>query len=349
MIFECAIAFALTVSALLFKRSKAVTILFFCFMWLLFGWNYYNGDYDAYETMYNNPIFNLDISQYEVGFRAIILWFNLLGFTFQEFYIIISLAILILWLRFILKFSSTPALFTICFFWFFFPLDYVLFRNFLAISIFLQGLYSVFINSKYKYIKFLFAVILASFIHSSSIFYAIMFLAFILKPLSVNKTIILIVVFTMFFFLFGRSFVGQIGSVLGTDRLDYYTSTPGVFVINSFFQIINVYSILCFYSIKGRLHLNHSNIDTYILNINVLLLLLIISYAFVAITVRVFRHIAIINIIYMLNNMQYLKSQEYRWQYKLLLLLYVISFVRFYILYLDDTIYSLFKYNLIFP
>ena len=46
------VTIVLSVVSLIFPKSKLVAGLFFLFMWTLWGWNTWNGDYEAYEKIF---------------------------------------------------------------------------------------------------------------------------------------------------------------------------------------------------------------------------------------------------------------------------------------------------------
>lgn len=338
----------LSLLVLFFNKSKFVSLLFCIFIWLLFGWNYSNGDYEAYESYYNTSFFLVDSSTYiyEIGYKYLMIISNLIGLSFQEFYIIVSLIIILLFYRFFIRFSIVPGLFLFSYFWFFFPVDYVFLRNTLAFVIVLQGFYCFFYNTSHKHIKCFLYITLAVSIHFSSFFYYLMFLAFIPKRLNFWKIISCVAFGVLLFYILYSHLTILFNSLSFGDRFEYYFSSIGVFIVNSVFQVLNVLVIYFFYSTKK----NRNMIDTMIYNINVVLLFLIVFYLSIGIFVRIFRYIGIINIAYMLNHLYSYKSNEKIKIIQLFFLftLYLFSFLRFIIPYWDDTIYSLFRYNLIF-
>ena len=97
----------LSMASILLKKSKFLTLLFFAFTWLLFGWNHWNGDYEAYEKLYDFPQIEVILSGHEFGYNALMYLFNYLGFTFQEFFIVISFISLVLLFNFIISFITT--------------------------------------------------------------------------------------------------------------------------------------------------------------------------------------------------------------------------------------------------
>ena len=58
------ITIVLMALSLIYPKSKYIAILFFLFMWTLWGWNTWNGDYIAYEEVFSFP----DNSNNEFGY-----------------------------------------------------------------------------------------------------------------------------------------------------------------------------------------------------------------------------------------------------------------------------------------
>lgn len=353
MVLSILITVVLCVLAYFNKKSKVVFILFLLFIWLLFGWNYWNGDYESYERFYNTYTLIDDIgsNNYEIGYKYLSILGHTIGLTFQEYFISISFIILLLWARFILKFSEVPALFILCFFIAFLPLDYVLLRNFLAFSIVIQGFVPIFFNTKYKYQKYIICVLIAFTIHSSSLFYLIMLLAFREKNLDIKLIAVLVVGGLLFIMLFDQYISVILSQTENRDEM--YTSSPILFVLFSSYQILNTIFIYHFYKKQIKYDETETenilNTNTIILNINILLLLLIIPYLRFGIAIRLFRNIAMVNIMY-ITNMLYGNNRVRRNVLNTILLIVYICFffINFILPVFDDTIGALYTYNLLF-
>lgn len=129
----------LSVFSFFFKQSKLLLVILFVFMWVLFGWNYSNADLPMYKNLYSIPIEEFVFFKFEGGYSFLMFCCKSLGMSFQQFLIVTSGIVLLLVFRFFYTFSYLPAFLTVCFFWSFFPLEYVIFRNFIAFAIVLQG------------------------------------------------------------------------------------------------------------------------------------------------------------------------------------------------------------------
>ena len=80
----------LFVVALLRPQSKGVAVLIFALMWSLWGWNTWNGDYEAYAEIFINPNFATS----ELGYTILNKFIGLFTDDYQVFVIIISFMLL---------------------------------------------------------------------------------------------------------------------------------------------------------------------------------------------------------------------------------------------------------------
>jgi hypothetical protein len=347
------IALILSLSAIYFNRSWGVAIAFFVFIWILYGWNYHNGDYDAYERIYNASFLSLADENYEIGYRILCIAGGIIGLSFQQFLIIISAVIIFFLSRFVLRYSKHPALFICIFFWFFFPLDYVLLRNFFAFSIVLQGLICIIDNVRFKYFKYVIFVLLASLIHYSSFFYIILIPAFLYqKPIS-----FLYVILTVLCGLILYKFVGQgiiINILSGGTRDTQYQTNFITFISLFFFQLLGTSFIIYLFNKNWRdipfseQSTEESRFYLIFLNINIIVFLVTVLYFDFSIFVRLYRNVAIINCIFILNLVFELDEKNLIGKIKLILFFacYLIFFFSYFIApFLNDTLLSLFKFN----
>jgi hypothetical protein len=344
------LAFVLSAFSIGFKKSKAVTVLFALFIWVLFGWNYSNGDYEGYEEKYNTSFLLLLNTSYEIGFNLLCVGSNLIGLSFPQFLIIISGITLLLLLRFILRYSIYPALVIVLFFWVFFPLDYVLLRNFLAFSIVLQGLICVIDDVDYKYVKFIFLILLASTIHSSSFIYLILLLAFYFKTqIKFLYVVLLVLLGIVFYKIIGQAILANVLNVSG-GRGDYYQTNLITFISLLILQLVGTIFIIYLYFLLKIESLSTSLARFYLifLNINVVIFLITVLYFDYSIFIRLYRNIAIVNCVFITNIIFiiYPKNIIGRLKVFFFFLCYLILFFNYFITpYIEDTLLSLFKYN----
>lgn len=341
MLFSLLISGSLTLLTIVNNKSRTLTVVFWFFIWVLWGFNYWNGDYEPYESRYNNSLLMLGESTYEYGYAYVMALSNLFNLSFQTFLQILSGIVIILWLRFIFLTSQYPALYTAIFFIFFLPLDYVLLRNSLAFSIVLQGIIPILKNHKYKYFKLMFFVILASLFHSTSIFYVLLALVFLKKDFKASYFIIISLGAFLLFMVMQQQVTGMVNSY-SEDRLSMYGSSFNIFLLYCLIQILNFRIIKLFcnnatYDIKQEFEM--------LLKFNIILLLLLALYYVLPISIRLFRNVAIINSIYMLNLCMHKRSKT---ELHVSLLLYLALLYWLFIYNVREyTIYPLFENNLL--
>lgn len=329
-----------------FQKSKLLNYLYFLFVCLLVCGNYNNGDYLAYERMYNAVFFEDISSFYEVGYKLLMIAGKLHGLTYQEFYSLIIMVPLFIVDRFIIKYSKLPFLCFVIFTIVYLPLDYVLLRNFISFSIILIGLEQILEKRKHAFYKYFCCVIIASTIHVSSLFYLILFWGRNKSRLKIKNILFYILLMFLFFILVTRS----LSQEEVVDRTEEYSASILGFLILSFIQIVNLLIVNLFYRYKKTISGFYDEKDYLIININILLLFLVILYWSVGIFSRIFRHVSIINMIFFMNILSYYCNRLSHTR-KLLLIIfivYIIYFISFYTSTLEDTIFSLFLYNNIF-
>lgn len=350
MIYAVIISILLILLSILRPASKIVSFFVFILMFLLFGWNYWNGDYDAYENLYNNALAEFAIGGYERGYTSLMSFFSIIGFDFQQFFITVALFSLLLLFNFIVRYSKYPAIFSCIFFCFFFPLDYVILRNFIALTIVLQGL--IFVINQYKYSLWIFGafVFIASLFHSTAIFYMVLIPFLNRKNICLSTFLLCVIAATFFLIIFGNRVISLlVTNVNGRDEL--YASSFLRFIFNSGIQILNLLIILFYYKKGAVLSITEKEqvFNKVLTNINIVLLFLIPIYYSFAIAERLFRNISIINIVFMTNILYEYRLNRTKIFLFLLLILYLSYFYLSFIHpYLDDTVYSLYRYNLIF-
>lgn len=340
------LAVLLTVSAFFFKRSKIILLVLFVFMWLLFGWNYSNADRGMYTRMYDVPISEMIFSKFEGGYNFLMFCSKSLGLGFQEFLIVISGMVLLSLFRFFYIFSSMPAFLAVCFFWFFFPLEYVILRNFIAFSIVLQGLISAFRNEKYYREKFVLCVLLASTIHISSLMYLIFLLAFKENEIKI-KTIVFWIIGLFTIVLVSHDLIFRILSIYSKDKVIFYTTSLSLFLFYSSIQIANLWIVK--YFLKSD-DVNGTTIDkrlnVMIVNINIVMLLLTVVYYEMAVFVRILLNMSIVNLVFITNKSILFGKKKIP---KILFLSYLFfGFFWFIFLVKERTIFALFNNNLLF-
>ncbi|MEJ5104618.1 EpsG family protein [Chryseobacterium sp. MYb328] len=207
---------------IIFPKSKMVAGGVFLFMWQLWGWNTWNGDYFQYEYIYNTlGKFGLDALNVEIGYNIFNHWIYSLGFDFQGFMIIYSFVILGLIMYFTNK-SPYPAVFAILYF-IIFIMDYVFMRNYMANVLFFVFLALLFKNPKYLIVKSLIVLLLALAFHNTGIFY-FAFLLVLRNKLSIKKLSILVMGIVLVLSTSMTLFISLINSEFLAGKIKYYAT-----------------------------------------------------------------------------------------------------------------------------
>ncbi|WP_086459426.1 EpsG family protein [Flavobacterium psychrophilum] len=336
----------LSISSLYFKKSKTLFVLFFLSMWGLFGWNYSNADFHMYKGMYSVPLSEMIFFKFEGGYNILMYGFKSLGLNFRQFYIAVSGAVLLLVFRFFYQFSNFSALLAVCFFWFLFPLQYVIFRNFIAFSIILQGFLAVLKNEKYYKAKYVFFVLIAATIHISSLLYLLFLLAFKENEIKI-KTVLLWVIGLLVVVMVFHDLIFVVCSFYSKCKAMFYATSLRLFLFYSSIQLANLYVVGYFLKPKNAIANDEdSRLNTIIININIVMLLLIVVYYEMAVFVRILLSMTILNIVFITNKLFLTDGKK---RPKVLFLGYLFFwFFCFIFLVREKTLFSLFKHNLLF-
>ena len=135
----------LFVVALLRPQSKGVAVLIFALMWSLWGWNTWNGDYEAYAEIFINPNFATS----ELGYTILNKFVGLFTDDYQVFVIIISFVLLSSILLFIVRLSPYPALFSVIYFVIYLE-EFVFIRNYILSTLLLVSIWITYIIGIYN-------------------------------------------------------------------------------------------------------------------------------------------------------------------------------------------------------
>lgn len=286
--------------SLLFKNSKFLTIFILVYCWVLFGFNTMNGDYDLYERMYNGAKSAKSIFSYEAGYNLLMYLGNLFGFTFQIFFKVIAAFILTVLGVFSFKFSRYSALFVSVFLVVYLPIEYVLLRNFLSFSIVLIGIMAFLKNQERGKFLLLVSILIATTVHISSIFYFLIYFAFLYKNIKPEKVFLLTLIGLFAFTIGGSLLIGILKDTGGRGTM-YLTRFPQ-FLLYTFFQIGNYFLIHWYF--KSNISIN-PDLKKIIIAINLYLVFLVILYFNYAIFIRIFLNISLVNVLFMLNHVNF--------------------------------------------
>lgn len=330
------------------QLSIVLIVPVFFLLWLLYGGNYWNGDRDAYELYYERE--NLASWGLEFGYGYLNLISNRLRLGYQTFQILISLATILLYLRYFLKLSNAPLLSFLFYAVAFFPLDYVLMRQSLAFAVTLQAFVLLFENCKYSRIKFLLIIFLAASIHQSSFFFLIFCFMPRRKVFSLWKFVSVFVV-VVFFYFFLRLKVPLPDSI--QTHFDTYSISLKSALLNLTFHFLSV--ALVFFSVFSEkrhiLRCIASNAReaelVFILNLNLISCFWVVLYFEAEIFVRLLRCLVFFNVFYALGSLALrLKSNYLNLIITAFFALYLIAY--FILPVISFTVAPLFNRNLLF-
>lgn len=124
--------------------NNTLFLVFLLILFVLFGFNEWNGDRDAYEGLFNG---NSWMST-EPGYTLINNYFYENGFTYDQFQIVVAFVCIYLIGRYAVRGIKNRLLFVAFYGIALFPLDYVLIRNFISFALLIQGV--LLLNSNKK-------------------------------------------------------------------------------------------------------------------------------------------------------------------------------------------------------
>ncbi|MGY3961339.1 EpsG family protein [Aeromonas popoffii] len=292
--------------------DKYIFILLFLTAWCLYGGNRWNGDRDAYELYYvRDSIVPWGV---EILYGYMNILSHKLDLSFQSFQIIISFITIVLVCIYFNKMYQYPGIAILLYLLLMFPLDYVLMRTSLSYAIVLNAFVFLFRDKRGVYFSL---VVIAALIHQS----AALFLIFLLvkRGGAINKAPVYIMA-TLFFAIFiqGVFYYGYIPQKI-IAHLSYYEITWKTTVSCIFFHALSVFLINL--DFKGR---RGGRYDVFILNANIVSLLIMVLYFQSDIFVRVFRLLVFINIVYLFQRILVTKKTT----------IYALIYIVFYSFYL---------------
>ncbi|CAE6910880.1 conserved membrane protein of unknown function [Pseudomonas marincola] len=313
-------------SKLRFLSVNSVFFLF-AFMWLLYGWNGWNGDRDAYELYYNTRTTLGDWGR-EIGYGYLNITANSLDLKFQHFQIVVAFITLVILLDYFLKAYKHPLVCTILFFLLFFPLDYVLMRNFLAFAVCLQAIHVL--MTRGARILYVVLILAASTIHQSSVFLLVFLGCGSNRVTPALNFIFMLLLFYIFYFVL-RSLIVLPDGIAA--HLAYYATSlksslanVGVHLFSTLLMcaalLVERKSLL---SIECRFVRDRQL--AFMFNFNIFSLFLVVLYFESEIFVRLLRFIIFLNLMFCLNSL-FIKRQDY-----LFILLYILIFSLYAVLF----------------
>lgn len=316
-----------------FQSSSIIFRFIFLVAWGLMAGNYYNADYDNYLYKYE---MGMDLS-IDIGFGFLCHIFHKLGFNYIWFKAIVSFICLCLIFYSISKLSKKKSFYASIFLLYPFLIDITQFRNFIAYSIIYYALLNLFSNSKLSIVKYVILIIIASSIHTTSIFYMIfVFAKARIKIWHILVGLYVVSVFKMFmtssfqlYYETNKVDVREIPSTIGA----LYTALPLFF-----------FCLLYYYCDKFNKSIDINKLSVW-RNVSLLMLLIIPLYFINTNFSRLFRNILLIDIIFLYD---YITTNKKFRLCILSILLMFFSYSNYFAgTYYESVLVPVFKYNIL--
>lgn len=263
------VSIALGALALFRPRSKFLCILFFIFMWTLWGFNLWNGDYVAYMNEYNYPSWD----SIEIGYLALCNFFSP-WLPFQGFMIIVSGAILSFFCYLGIKYTPYPAIYSL----FYFPifiLEFVYLRNYISMVIIFYAIFRLIYQNGSTLVSAI-LIIIAATVH----IFSICFLPIIIllrANLKYQSLIMLVIIASIIVLIVSETVISS--SAYLESKVQHYARSGGNTIsLTTPFHCLVVFTV---YFIYKKSHVSTSLIRGYygkFVKYNILSLLLIPIY-----------------------------------------------------------------------
>nr|WP_281247596.1 EpsG family protein [Haemophilus paracuniculus] len=258
----------------IFKRNCLVKYLLISYIFILMAFNTYNADFENYQNMYNaigNGTYGGWITDF--GYVALVNLGNSFGLTYADFLIVYFGVTALLLLKIVNKYSAYPnAVLSLILLYPLF-INIIQLRSFLALLIIVYALQYLTERNFKNIAKFITAIVLATSLHLSSIFFGILLIFFIR-----NRVYILILGILAFILLIAISpFLVDLINTISVGKLDSYTENNYI-TLNKVIRTISIgmASIILIASLKYTLIKDGaiSKYDNTLANVAILILLL---------------------------------------------------------------------------
>ncbi len=328
--------------------SCSIACVLLLVMWVMYGWNSWNGDRDAYEMYFSRELlFSWGL---EIGYGYLNLLAKDFNLDYQAFQILLSFFTLLLFCRYLLKTSVSPVFSLLVFGMVFFPIDYVLMRNFLSFVIILQGIIELLKGTFQGRLFFVLLVLLATTFHQSAIVFLIFYFVPVNGFFSLRKFFIFFSVIVLIYIPF-RTSVALPSAIQSHFDMYAVTLQSAVYkiIVHVFFSLIAIFiaRMHCL-SIADNKYPNYLvKMSFFIFNMNLVSFFFVFLYFEAEIFIRVLRYVIFFNVFYCLNIVFFPKVNH------LFVSAYVflcVCFLFFYFIYpvMDLSLFPLFNRNIIF-
>ncbi len=317
------------------------------FMWILYAFNTYNGDYEVYEKFY---YLGMD-STFEIGFKSLIVALDLLGVTtYQDFFVCIS--VFVLGTIVLITFINTNRPFVVFLLFFIYPFFLVveLVRYSIVFCIILVAIFILMKENKLSVPIYIFLVLLATSIHTS----ALLFVIFIFYKLPVSQERKIKIYFGMSVGIALLSYTNifyYIGLYLGlSSKLIFWLENHASLgmLVPIILQLFSMYVFIKTYRLSKKKHLNTKINGDFLFELNALMILLLPAYFFTSVFARTYWPILFINCLYITDVLYHQRNGTSTATCNMLEILNVIQFVlwsAFYIIPREDVWLVKFTHN----
>ena len=336
-----------------FPKSKILAAVVFLFIWQLWGWNSWNGDFDQYKNFYNvlgrfGGTTGSAVSA-ENGYRFINSFFYYLDLNFQGFMIGYSLLILSVIFYFV-RISPYPSLFAILYV-IIFIMDYVFMRNYMANALFFLYLTTCILRPKYYFVKSIALLFLAISFHNTAIFY-LLFLLILFEKIRFKTLVFIVLVGIAVIVSSWTIFISSISNNIISAKINYYTTGDNP-IGPAAMHGMSVLSLLLFtYFTRKKqsvLSAKQIRVITIFQKINIITIVYLPLYFYIPDFARFFRVLFPIQLFFILYLVSCYKDKNLRIILILILIgTYSMLIYQFMTSTLKWTYYPLLKFNLIY-
>lgn len=333
-----------------FPKSKVLAVFVFLFIWQLWGWNSWNGDFDQYKNFFNVlGRFGQNAIEAEVGYQLINNFFYFLGFDFQEFMIGYSLIILGIIFYFVTR-SPFPAIFSILYV-VVFIMDYVFMRNYMANALFFLFLAIAIQEPKHYKMKAVIVLLIALSFHNTALFY-LLFGLLLVEKMRLKTLFIIIAAGAAVLISSWTIFISNISNSIIAAKIDHYATGDSP-IGPAAMHALSVASLLLFvYFTRKKRHAlspEQNRIITLFQKINIITLMYLPLYFFIPDFARFFRVLFPIELFFVLYLFSCYKNANLRVVLSVIMMgIYSFLIYQFLFSTLKWTYYPLLRFNLIY-
>lgn len=330
-----------------FINNKWLYYIQVIYLYILVAFNNGGPDYNGYQALFD--IFKKSIAHEIKGgvlYRNLIYYFSKLGISLEGSIIILSSIVFYIFLYIFRKTKCKNRTFVLSCIYFFPSIDYIIQkRNLYAMSSLLLGF---FLYSKKSKLKALACIIVSFLLHTSFIFY---FIVYILMGFKIKRIkIINFILFSIFFVIFPfiLNILKDIG-FLSEEMIFLYSRdlTNRLALIKVVFFIILHLCMFFLVSYSYKKTVNKTYFDYIIYKLNLILLCVIPFYYYNSTFFRLYRNIYFLNYIFLIRKNE--KRSKIKWLIiGYTIFLNLVMYIIFGQLKYKGLVRPLFEYNSIF-